>query len=210
MKFQLISTLGAAVAATALFGICDPARAVSLAGSSDLNSTEGFSFAEDTEVTFTFLESHGEFLSAFGIYDASKNLLFELFPETQASDNGDVNDWEGTCGVSVPGACEIAYVFEAGVDYFFGLVSQGEPTVFSGTQFNNQLPFQFSNTPDDGTAVLIAVNDSDTTDSDYNDFIISANVVESETVPEPGIVGAVLAVGALGLISQKSKERRVR
>ncbi len=213
MKSKLIYSLSVAAAASAFIGVCVPANALSLAGSTDLNSAGGFSFAKDTQIKFTFLESHGEFQSAFGIYDASKNLLQNLFSEIQRSDNGSSNDWKGTCGVSVvPGACEVTYTFNAATNYFFGL-SGDNGTIFSGTAFNGNEPFKFLNGPTTFTApqttpvnvaagtTLIAMNDSYTGDMDYNDFIVSADAVKS--VPEPSTVGALLGLGGLGLIRRR-------
>lgn len=200
---KLLHRLSVAAATATLVGLCVPAQAASLLGSSDLNSTGGFSFSEDTEVTFSFLQSQGEYLSSFGVYDASKNSLQTLISEVQASDNGSNNDWQGTCGVSVV-ACEVSYTFEAGVNYFLGLAASAATTVFSGTQYNNQLPFSFTNGSDDST-VLIAVNDSNLVDSDYNDFKISASASRVESVPEPSTVGALLGVGALGLMRIRRK-----
>lgn len=204
MKSKLIHSLGVAATAATLVGLCVPAQAVSLAGSSDLNATEGFSFSEDTEVMFTFLQSQGEYLSSFGVYDASKNSLQTLFSETQASDNSSNNDWQGTCGVSVV-SCEVNYTFDAGVNYFFGLAANAAETVFSGTEYNNELPFRFTNDSADDSTVLIAVNDSYTGDSDYNDFTVSASSVES--VPEPGTLGALVSIGALGLMGIRRRKR---
>ncbi|NEQ22813.1 MAG: PEP-CTERM sorting domain-containing protein [Microcoleus sp. SIO2G3] len=202
MQSKLIHSMSVAAAAATLAGLCVPAQAVSLAGSSDLNSTGGFSFSEDTEVMFTFLQSQGEYLSSFGVYDASKNSLQTLISEVQSSDNGSENDWQGTCGISVV-SCEASYTFEAGVNYFFGLAANAATTVFSGTEYNNQLPFLFTNDSADDSTVLIAVNDSDTSDSDYNDFRISASSVKS--VPEPGTLGALVTVGALSLMGIRRK-----
>jgi hypothetical protein len=207
MKFHFVPSLSVAAAATALFSICAPAHAVSLAGSSDLNSTEGFSFAQDTTVKFAFLESHGEYQSVFGVYDASKNLLQNLLAEVQPSDNGNTNDWTGTCGITVPGPCDVTYTFQAGTQYFLGLASQAAATVFSGTQFNGQLPFTFTNDANTDTTVLAVVNDSYTGDTDYNDFVFSADAVRS--VPEPTTVGALLGVGALGWIGRR-RQRATR
>jgi len=206
MQSKLIHSLSVATVAATLVGLCVPAQAVSLAGSSDLNSTGGFSFSEDTEVTFTFLQSQGEYLSSFGVYDASKNSLQTLFSETQASDNGSENDWQGTCGVSVV-SCEVGYTFEAGVNYFLGLAANAATTVFSGTQYNNQLPFRFTNDSAADSTVLIAVNDSYTGDSDYNDFTVSASASRVESVPEPGTLGALVGVGALGLMGIRRRKR---
>ncbi len=204
MQSKLIHSLSVATVAATLVGLCVPAQAVSLAGSSDLNSTGGFSFSEDTEVMFTFLQSQGEYLSSFGVYDASKNSLQTLFSETQASDNSSNNDWQGTCGVSVV-SCEVGYTFDAGVNYFFGLAANAAETVFSGTEYNNELPFRFTNDSAADSAVLIAVNDSYTGDSDYNDFTVSASSVES--VPEPGTLGALVGVGTLGLMGIRRRKR---
>ena len=206
MKFQFVPTLSVAAVATALVSICAPAHAVSLTGLTDLNSTDGFSFDRDTTVKFTFLESHGEYQSVFGIYDASKNLLQNLFSEVQKSDNGNQNDWTGTCDVTVPGPCEVNYTFQAGTQYFLGLASQTVATVFSGTQFNGQLPFQFTYNASTDTTV-IAVNDSYIADTDYNDFIVSASDVRA--VPEPATVGAVLGVGVMALIGRR-RQRSTR
>jgi hypothetical protein len=206
MKFQFVPSLSVAAAVTALVSICAPAHAVSLGSSTDLNSTNGFSFDLDTTVKFTFLESHGEYQSAFGIYDASKNLVQNLFSEVQNSDNGNQNDWAGSCGVTVSGPCDVTYTFQAGTQYFLGLASQAAATVFSGTQFNGQLPFAFTDDADTDTTVL-AVNDSYLGDTDYNDFIVSASDVR--TVPEPATVGAVLGVGAIGWFGRR-RQRAAR
>ena len=206
MKFQIVSSLSVAAGATALVSICTPAHAVSLTSLTNLNATDGFSFDRDTTVKFTFLESHGEYQSAFGIYDASKNLVQNLFSEVQNSDNGNQNDWTGTCGVTVTGPCGVDYTFQAGTKYFFGLASQAAATVFSGTQFNGQLPFASTYDANTDTTVL-AVNDSYIDDTDYNDFIVSASDVR--TVPEPATVGAVLGVGVMALIRRR-RQRAAR
>ena len=200
MKFQLVPSLSVAAAATALVSICAPAQAVSLTSLTNLNSPDGFSFDRDTTVTFTFLESHGEYQSAFGIYDASKNLVQNLLSEVQKSDNGNQNDWVGTCSVTVPSPCDVTYTFQAGTQYFLGLASQAAATVFSGTQFNGELPFTFTYNASTDTTVL-NINDSYSGDTDYNDFIVAASDVRA--VPEPATVGAVLGVGVMALIGRR-------
>jgi hypothetical protein len=207
MKFQLVPSLSVAAVTTALVSICAPAHAVSLTSLTDLNATDGFSFDRDTTVKFTFLESHGEYQSAFGIYDASKNLLQNLFSEVQKSDNGNQNDWAGTCGVTVTGPCNVDYTFQAGTKYFVGLASQAAATVFSGTPLNGQLPFAFTYNANTDATVLAVVNDSYSGDTDYNDFEVAASDVRA--VPEPATVGAVFGVGVMALIGRR-RQRAAR
>lgn len=127
---NLRGCLFAAATATALVGATAPVQAASLssfltAGKS-FSSSSGFSFAKDTTVKFTFLESRGAYQSQFGIYTSKTNGApnFLLFRESQNSNPGssNSNDNMGACGVTVvPSPCEKSFTFAAGTSYFLGL-----------------------------------------------------------------------------------------
>ena len=99
MNTKFLSALTATAAATALFGATAQAQAASF-------GTEGISFENDTEVTFTFEETHGAFQSTLGVYEVNgsiPSLIQALFSETKASDDYDANEWKGSLGNTVLG-----------------------------------------------------------------------------------------------------------
>lgn len=220
MNFR--KSLVAVAAMTALVSVCAPAQAFSFLNATS-NADGSFSFAKDTKVKFDFFASHGAYQSNFNVYNSSKNYVETLFTELQAKDPGsnNKNDSKGTCPTSVQ-PCKATFTFAQGASYFLGLTANKGKTVYTDaaeTSFNfvsgSETFDYYTNFKGNGsdlgqrdkqvlTAVpgttLIAVNDSWKGDRDYNDFIVKA-----EAVPEPGTIGALLGVGALGFMSRRRK-----
>lgn len=131
MNSKLLSAITAATAATALLGLSAPAQAFSF-------GTTGIKFDQDTDVKFTFKESHGAFTSALGIYsvnDSETTLVTSLFSETKSSDNGGENEWKGSLGNTVLGSGETVFKFLANQVYTLGL-SSDNGTVYSTSSLN--------------------------------------------------------------------------
>lgn len=214
--------LVAAAAISALMSVCAPAQAFNFLGATS-NADGSFSFAKDTKVQFDFFASHGAYQSDFNVYNSSKSYVETLFTEFQAKDPGsnNKNDSKGTCPTSVQ-PCKSTFTFTQGVSYFLGLTADKNKTVYTDTaetSFNfvsgSETFDYYTNFKGNGSdlsqrtkqtltaapgTTLIAVNDSWKGDRDYNDFIVKA-----EAVPEPGTIGALLGVGALGFMGRRRK-----
>jgi hypothetical protein len=68
--------------------------------------TKGIQFDQDTNIDFTFKESHGGYQSSLWVAQAeSANTgytnIAKLFHETKPSDNGSADDWQGSFGNAV-------------------------------------------------------------------------------------------------------------
>jgi hypothetical protein len=122
MKTKLVASLTAAAAASAVASFSTPALAASLTSSN--YGVNGLKFDTNTTVQFDFLESHGMWQTALGVYRTDGTLASTLLTEDlRGYDPGtsDSNgDWTGTCGVSVSN-CTTTFTFLAGVAYKFGL-----------------------------------------------------------------------------------------
>ena len=122
MNTKLLSALTATAAATALFGASAPAHAFSF-------GTSGITFSQDQDVKFNFTESHGAYISSFGVYsvkDSTASLVKTLFSEVKSSDNGRANEWKGTLGNTVLGSGSVVFKFLANQIYTLGLHSTYE------------------------------------------------------------------------------------
>lgn len=89
----------ASLATTMLLSICTPVRAF-------MFGTSGIQFDRDTNINFTFEESHGGYQSSLWVAQAqSANTgytnIARLFNETKPSDNGSAEDWQGSFGNAV-------------------------------------------------------------------------------------------------------------
>src|SRR4028118_1389529 len=132
MNTKFLSALTATAAATALFGAAAPSQAASF-------GTTGISFAQNTQILFTFGETHGSFKSSLGVYEVNNSipsLVQALFSETKASDNGSANEYRGTLGNTVLGSGQVAFTFLANRVYTLGLVSLNRGRVFSTSALN--------------------------------------------------------------------------
>lgn len=122
MKTKLVATLTAAAAASAVASFSTPALAASLTPSNF--GVNGIKFDTNTTVQFDFLESHGMWQTALGVYRKDSSLAGTLFTEdlrgSDPGSNDSKNDWKGTCGLSVSN-CTTTFDFLAGVEYKFGL-----------------------------------------------------------------------------------------
>jgi hypothetical protein len=67
MNTKFLSALTATAAATALFSAAAPAQAASF-------GTGGISFEKNTEVTFSFVQTHGAYQSSLGIYEVNGSI----------------------------------------------------------------------------------------------------------------------------------------
>jgi hypothetical protein len=89
----------ASLATTIFLSICTPVRAF-------MFGTSGIQFDRDTNINFTFQTSHGGYQSSLWVAQANSDnngysSIARLFYETQPSDNGSANDWEGSFGTAV-------------------------------------------------------------------------------------------------------------
>ncbi|MEQ9372898.1 MAG: PEP-CTERM sorting domain-containing protein [Coleofasciculus chthonoplastes F3-SA18-01] len=244
MKLLFSSTLSVAAAtATALVTLGAPAQAASFLGidiveDSPVTGTaptiphQTNAFLGDG-LTYEFsvmapdgLGSRGLFYSDFGFM--SNKQFTALFMEGEQSydiaNSAFINDWQGTCNVTITAPCTVEYTFEKDVEYQFGVWERG----FSGNatpQFRTfgvaQLDsFKFPGLTDQApNNPIIEVSDpgyyfigmEDTRFPlpngdfyyDFQDWVVKAKAPES--VPEPATVGALLGLGALGFISRRRK-----
>jgi hypothetical protein len=89
----------ASLATTILLSICTPVRAF-------MFGTSGIQFDQDTNINFTFQESHGGYKSSLWVAQADSgntdySSIARLFYESQPSDNGSANEWKGSFGTAV-------------------------------------------------------------------------------------------------------------
>ncbi|MEG4535196.1 PEP-CTERM sorting domain-containing protein [Microcoleus sp. D2_18a_D3] len=87
------------LATTMLLSICTPVRAF-------MFGTDGIQFDRDTTINFTFHQSHGGYQSSLWVAQADSgntgySNIARLFYETQPSDNGSADDWQGSFGNAV-------------------------------------------------------------------------------------------------------------
>ena len=223
MNITLLSALTATAVATALLGAGAPAQAFSF-------GTNGIKFQEDTDVSFKFQESHGQYTSSLGIYsvkDSATTLISTLFSETKSSDNGGDNEWKGSLGNTVLGSGSAVFTFLANQVYTLGLSSGGDGTVYSTSALNagsqqavfgaasplwNALGkettnfFQPAGQFTDGTGSLskggTLISFDDRGNSNDKDF--QDFTVSAEAVPEP-ITMTGLALGFGGLVAARRR-----
>lgn len=145
------------------------------------------------------------------------------------------NDWLGTCDISISQPCTVKYTFEEGVEYQLGLLDRGfgggasNFSAFGVAQkdsytFNKETdefypnpltPQYVADNPDkfvtvvENNAYFLGMEDgmfpqgnSGNYYHDYQDWVVK---VTPESVPEPGTVGALLGVSALGVIRRRRK-----
>ncbi len=104
--------------------------------------TNGIRFDSDTEVKFTFNESHGAYQSTLKIFqvgsDSTLIWVQDLFAETRGSDNWSANGWLGTCGEgkTVQGSCSVSFTFLKDAMYTLGLDSGYNGKVYSTSALN--------------------------------------------------------------------------
>lgn len=89
----------ASLATTILLSICTPVRAFTF-------GTTGIQFDRDTNIKFTFDQSHGNYQSSLWVAQAQSGNtgytnIARLFYELKPSDNGDADEWKGTFGSGV-------------------------------------------------------------------------------------------------------------
>ncbi|MBO9999932.1 MAG: DUF4114 domain-containing protein [Cyanobacteria bacterium SID2] len=200
-----------------VLGASSPAGAAGLKPDESFG-TEGIVFTENTNMSFTFRETHGKFQSALKLFqvgdDDSLTWIKDLFVEVQRSDNGEANGWLGTCGTTVlPGAdgnCTESVTFQSNAEYTFGLVSDNgtvystnrlnggsQQTLFGsfgstapdGTMFLN--PFDFAEADPFGVEVAMGFDDrGNGNDRDFQDMTWTATAERqtSQEIPEPSLI----------------------
>ncbi len=155
MKRQLLTGLLTTALATVLSSIAKPAQAFSF-------GTAGIQFDADTTVDFTFDQSHGAYQSGLYIYQffpQQNQFLYQspLFWETQRSDNGAANEWQGTFGNAVTsgnGQISQTFTFLQGAVYSLVLWSDAftnnpfDRYVASSTWINTPFDPNFKNGSD--------------------------------------------------------------
>jgi hypothetical protein len=220
----LTATATATAAATALFGAAAPAQAASF-------GTGGISFDTNTEVIFTFKETHGWYKSKLSVYevnDSIPSIVKTLFTETKSSDNGAADEYKGTLGNTVLGPGKVAFTFVANKIYTLGLASSGFSTVFSTSGLNGgsqqavfggpslltALDLETTNTFKaagentnglsslfNGGSIISFDDGGNYKDKDFQDFTVAA-----EAVPEPMTMTG-LALGLGGLVAARRRRR---
>jgi hypothetical protein len=252
MKLLFSSTLSVAAAtATALVSVGTPAQAASFLGIDIVPSSPVTGTAQNiphpTNVffgdgyTYEFsvmapdgLGSRGLFYSDFGFM--SNEQFTALFMEganpTAAKPNGNsfdtpnsafINDWQGTCDITIKSPCMVEYTFEEGVEYQFGVLERGFTgsgtprfRTFGVAQLDSfkfpSLTDQAPNNPiievSDPGYYFIGMEDtrfplpSGDFYYDFQDWVVKAKA-QHESIPEPGTVGALLGLGAVGFISRR-------
>lgn len=226
--------LVAAAAISALVGVAAPAQAFFLGATSKADGSFSFAQDTKVYFDFLvshgeYQSKFGVYDAKKNLINNQP-----LFTENKAYDPGSdlSNDWKGTCPTSVT-PCQASFTFLKGFNYFLGLTGGPKP-VYTGsltsfpdddlaaTAFRFFGPKQsftyYTNFVSPGSDLtlrdkktitvasgtnLIAVNDSWKGDADYNDFVVIAK--KSESVPEPGTIGALLGVGALGVMSRRRR-----
>lgn len=224
------SLFAAATTVSSLFTFSAPAQAATLTpdnfGVNTIkfaeNTTVNFNFLESHGKRQT---AFGVYLK-----ETQKLVSTLFVEDLRASDpksNDAKDDWQGTCEKTYS-VCSSQFRFKAGVAYTFGIreynpnqadvvedpYSIGNDAnrakyVYNGSYtFNTQGPTWISNNPGkqpaqktitvDPGEIVVAMEDG--ADSDYNDLIIKASVVE---VPEPTTVLGLLGVGVVGLVAKR-------
>jgi len=181
------------------------------------------------------LGSKGMDKSNFGfLSNGSFTALFTEGKDGNAYDPGSKannNDWLGTCNITINAPCTVNYTFKKGVEYKLGLENFGSKK-FSGFGVAQKDSYTFDKVsdefyPDTVTPAYVAANpgkfvtvsqpgtyflgmedgtfkkNSSNFYYDYQDWVVAA---KPASVPEPGTVGALLGVGALGLIGRRRRQ----
>jgi len=227
MNTKFLSTLTATAAATALFSAAAPAQAASF-------GTRGISFAQNTEIAFTFVETHGRNQSSVGIYEVTSSLptlVQTLFTEIKRSDNGAANEYKGTLGNTVLGPGKVSFTFLANKIYTLGINSIGygnnlffstsalnsggsQQAVFGGVSLFTALnqektnTFQAAGQYTNGLGPLFnggaLISFDDRGNGNDKDF--QDFTVAAEAVPEPMTMTG-LALGLGGLVAARRRRR---
>jgi hypothetical protein len=234
MNTKFLSALTATAAATALFGAAAPAQALHQYEPQRYFGTRGISFEQDTDIFFSFVESHGENRSALGIYqvnDSIPSLVKTLFTETKGSDNGSANEYKGSLGNTVLGPGKIPFRFLAYTTYTLGLNSFGygknivystsalnsgttQQAVFGDQSLGNALSlektdtFQAAGQFTNGLGPLFNGGALISFDDrgNFNDKDFQDFTVTAEAVPEPMTMTG-LALGLGGLVAARRRRR---
>jgi hypothetical protein len=231
MNTKFLSALTATAAATALFSAAAPAQALHQYQVQTSFGTGGISFQQDTDIFFSFAESHGENRSALGIYQVNNSipsLIKTLFTEIKGSDNGAANEYKGSLGNTVLGPGKIPFRFLANTIYTLGLNTfgygtnivystsalngNGQQAVFGGASLITALTlektdtFQAAGQYTNGLAPLFnggaLISFDDRGNGNDKDF--QDFTVVAEPVPEPMTMTG-LALGLGGLVAARRR-----
>ncbi|MEQ9238246.1 PEP-CTERM sorting domain-containing protein [Coleofasciculus sp. E2-BRE-01] len=242
MKLPIISSLSiAAATATALLNFGSPAQASTFLGidvvedspvtgtASEIpHATHEFSGDGHTyEFSVLFpdgLGSRGKAFSDFGFW--SDGMFTPLFTEGEKSfdieGSAFINDWQGTCNITINTPCEIEFTFEEDTTYQFGVWERGfngnggQFRAFGVAQEDSYTFPSLTDQADPNPPITVSeegyyfLGMEDTRFPlgngdyfyDFQDWVVKAKL---ESVPEPGTVGALLGVGMLGFISRRRK-----
>ncbi|MBW4492978.1 MAG: PEP-CTERM sorting domain-containing protein [Oscillatoria princeps RMCB-10] len=232
MKTKLVASLTAAAAASAVASFSTPALAGSLTPSNF--GVNGIKFDTKTSVQFDFLESHGMWQTALGVYRKDDTLAGTLFTENlrgyDPGTNDTSGDWKGTCGVSVSN-CTTTFDFLAGVEYKFGLRKYDPLTpnivkapysvgsdankakfVYGGSYtYNLQGPTWIQNhpgqTPQTAT-ISVGLDQVLAAMEDGYDKDYNDFIFKAVKVPEPSSALALLGAGAASLLGVRRRRHR--
>jgi hypothetical protein len=166
-------------------------------------------------------------MSSFGytvIGSDGKATFQSIFSETRPYDpnaSAKGNDWLGSCGKAITGACEVTITFEANKTYQLSLLSKGISTYGvgvlnsytfdtasdqfykNGTVAGHKQPFTTVSQPG---ALFIGMEDGEYKKSgnnfyyDYQDWVVKA-----EAVPEPATLLGLGAVAGGMLVARRRK-----
>lgn len=253
MKLSILSTLSlTAVTATALTTIGAPAQASTFLGIDIVEDSpvtgEAATIPHQTNVflgdgnTYEFsvlspdgLGSRGLFYSDFGFMSNGEftALFMEGANPTAAKPNGNsydipssgrINDWQGTCDITIETPCTTQFKFEEGVEYQFGVWERGytgdakpifhtfgvaQADSFTFPSLTDEVPVEDNPliTVSDPGYYFIGMEDTRFPIAgeyyyDFQDWVVKA---KTTSVPEPGTVGALLGLGAVGFFSRRRK-----
>ena len=223
MNTKFLSALTATAAATALFSASAPAQAASFTTSSikfDQDTAVDFTFLQTQGM-------YQSALGVYNVKNSMPTLIQTLFAETKRSDQNRQNEWRGTLGNTVLGPATVRFLFLGGEEYALGLNSGYDGSVYSTTGLNSSgtqqavfgdlsllnaldedttRKFQAAGQYTDGLSALfnggavIALDDrGNGRDTDFQDFIVTA-----QAVPEPMTMTG-LALGLGGLVAARRR-----
>ncbi len=207
MSLKHTSAFVGLIAGSAVALSTSPAEAATLFGNN------GIQFDTDTVASFQFLDSNGEFVSDFGVFDVATQTFSSLFAEQSPGYNTPrIGDFLGTCPTTVPN-CTATFNFLAGRQYSFALRSSGHDTVYSTTALNNSQTVQArfrSNDPSASPVTLTFDDRGAGPDFDFNDFEVSVSTSSSTTsVPEPGGIVGLAAIGILLTTLRRRQDSKI-
>lgn len=172
------------------------------------------------------LGSRSEIYSEFSFL--SNGLVTSLFTESPNAfdipNSAFINDWHGTCNITIPFPCQVQFTFETGIQYQFGVLDRGldgnaSPVFksFGVVQLDSySFPSLFDEanpnptiTVSDPNSYFIGMEDASSLASgsdfyyDFQDWVIRVEVLEKKSTPETSSVLSFLVFILSILVSRK-------